>query len=317
MQDFKKQLKATLEEYQSAEKIKRHLNKLDKRLDTETKELASLALALDKENKDYEELEKLSIRSIFHKVLGSKEEQMEKEKQEYLQASLKYDEAKKAIELLEYERKILLDKLDTVDGNGPKLQILLDKRERQLILENGPAGKKIQQIVNRLDEQEHQHKEIQEVVAAGKSALAILNQMAGYLQKARDWGTWNVGGRRGRGGMSSHIKHSSIDNARRLAPQARHQLVRFEDELRDIYRDVQQFQFSLSFDSFSRFSDIFFDNLISDFIVQQKIQNSLSNVLSVRDKVHRMAGGLQAKLPQIQNEIAQLEEQRNQLIVNS
>jgi len=101
MTDFKSQLKETLDQYQSAEKINRHLDKLDRRLTAEGKELGKMALALDKENKDYEELEKLSIRSIFHKVLGSKEEQMEKEKQEYLQASLKYDEAKKAIELLE------------------------------------------------------------------------------------------------------------------------------------------------------------------------------------------------------------------------
>ena len=48
-----------------------------------------------KEFEDIENLEKLGMKALFYKVLGSQEEQLEKERQEYLQASLKYDQVRK------------------------------------------------------------------------------------------------------------------------------------------------------------------------------------------------------------------------------
>ena len=45
--------------------------------------------------------------------------------------------------------------------------------------------------------------------------------------------------------------------------------------------------------------DIFFDNLISDWIMQQKIKNALANVYSVRDKIDRILHSLKIDLQEI------------------
>ena len=42
-----------------------------------------------------EELEKMRITSVFYKLLGSQDEQLEKERQEYLTVSIKHAELKK------------------------------------------------------------------------------------------------------------------------------------------------------------------------------------------------------------------------------
>ena len=58
---------------------------------------------LKDEDKDVKKLESLSITSIFYSILGSKHQQLEKERQEMLSARLKYDECCKSVLALERE----------------------------------------------------------------------------------------------------------------------------------------------------------------------------------------------------------------------
>ena len=62
---------------------------------------------------------------------------------------------------------------------------------------------------------------------------------------------------------------------------------------------------------------MFFDNLISDWIIQNKIKNSLANCLAVRDKVVRLVSSLKAEIPAINQEIKQLEQNRKKIIITS
>ncbi len=55
-------------------------------------ELVRVDNKLEKEYKDIEKLENLSIKGLFYKILGSKEEQIERERQDYLQIVLKQKE---------------------------------------------------------------------------------------------------------------------------------------------------------------------------------------------------------------------------------
>ena len=89
MSNFQKELDKVLKKYQDFERVNKHLIDLDKRIDESYKAMDKLERVMTKEQKEVEELEKLSLKGIFHKVLGSKAEQLEKERQEYLQAALK------------------------------------------------------------------------------------------------------------------------------------------------------------------------------------------------------------------------------------
>ena len=112
------------------------------------------------------------------------------------------------------------------------------------------------------------------------------------------------------------MKHSAIDKAKDLSYHVKHLLVRFQKDLSHIY-GPENFDIQIQLDSFSRFTDIFFDNLISDWIIQQKIQNALSNVQSVRDRVYRICQSLDAEISKSNNSIEALEEQRKELILTS
>jgi len=91
MKDLKTRLNETAKELRTHLKVESRLEEIDKLIEWENKRLASLIKKLEKEAEDITRLEEMSLESIFHKMLGSKEEQIEKERQEYLQLSLKYD----------------------------------------------------------------------------------------------------------------------------------------------------------------------------------------------------------------------------------
>lgn len=313
MSDTSQLIRDTFEEVQQKKRIQRYLDDLNGQLKAEYANLDRLEKKLTKEFKDIERLEKLSIKGLFHSVLGSKVEQMEKERQEYLQASLKFDEAKKTVELLEFERKVLEDKLKGLQQLEGKFKQLMKQREEELVQSNSQEGQQILDLVLKIDENIARSHNLTALFNEGVKILDLLNRMINHLSRARNWGQWDMyGDRRG----AVHFKHSAIDNAKNLAFHAKNLLRRYEYELQLLFGS-QNFNLNIHMNDFSRFTDIFFDNLISDWIIQQKISNALSNVKSVSDKVKRVQGSLQSELQRLQSENHQLEEQRKKIIIES
>lgn len=302
----------TLKTARSAEKIERHLAQLSTQLKEAYEALDQLSQVLQQEAEDYEALEKMSLKAIFYKVLGSKEEQMEKERQEYLQASLQYDETKKSIDLMEYEQRVLKEKLTKLGDVKAQLALLWLDREKVLIKENGPQAKKLLQLNQRLENNLSLIKETREAIIAGERAQAILHAIIGALKAARNWGNWDMA-RQGRG-MAGYAKHTNIDKARAQVPKAKQALRHFENELKDIFQHQERFVFSFEVDTFSRFTDIFFDNLISDWVVQRRIQNAMASVQATHDKIDRLVGSLGARIPQIKSENKALRREKKELL---
>ena len=138
----------------------------------------------------------------------------------------------------------------------------------------------------------------------------MLEKMLTFLQQAKNWGNWDM---MGKGRMASYNKHDAIDRARDSAYQAKHLLNRFQQDLYSL--GAGSFSFDVTMESLSSFTDIFFDNLISDWIMQQKVKNALSNVFSVRDKVNRILQSLESDLLKIDENIKTLTAAQEKIIL--
>ncbi|MEG0593354.1 MAG: hypothetical protein RR512_08555, partial [Coprobacillus sp.] len=89
-----------MDKHERIAEIKAELNYLENHRETLKLEKQALDLLksrvnllqqqLIKENKDVEKLENTSIISLFHSIVGSKEEALEKERQEAMVASVQY-----------------------------------------------------------------------------------------------------------------------------------------------------------------------------------------------------------------------------------
>ena len=98
----------TIKEIVHLERVEEQVKVTKQELKETVAEFEGLGKKLNKELRDIEKLERLSTKAIFYKVLGSKEKQLEKERQEYLELSLKEEDLSNSIDLLEYELNICL-----------------------------------------------------------------------------------------------------------------------------------------------------------------------------------------------------------------
>jgi hypothetical protein len=113
-------------------------------------------------------------------------------------------------------------------------------------------------------------KEITEAVAAGNNVLSDLEQAIQSLGSAENWGVWDM---LGGGLISDMIKHSHIDDARALVNKVQTNISQFKRELADVRNDVE---IQINIGELASFADFFFDGLITDWIVQSKIEDSLA-----------------------------------------
>jgi len=311
LSDIQKQIIKALEEHERFVLVAKHLDDLKEKYKIGVQELAELDKTLDEELKDIEALEALGVKSLFHKMLGSKEEQLEKERQDFLEASLKYKEVKKTLELQKYELSILEEKVHRIPILKKEIENLKSKREQEILANKNTEEARQLSIIN----EKHDlcvilNKNITEAVEEGEKSEKLLKLVLSYLKKARDWGNWDMAGSK-RGNIS---KNRAIDMAMSHLTKAQHQLDLFAGELQDIGKSAPGFRINKL--QFNKFTDFFFDNLISDWIIQQKIKSTISNVESTMDQIRRLLLSLEKESNACSKKMKELELERDNILIS-
>src|SRR5687768_14708376 len=100
LQELSERFSRIIEQKRLKEKLEHDLRAVEAEwLETSTR-LASLEAQLAREKVDVQKLERISLTSLFYSVLGSREQQLEKERQELLSAQLLYQQNKAQVEYL-------------------------------------------------------------------------------------------------------------------------------------------------------------------------------------------------------------------------
>ena len=143
----------TIRDIVHLERVEEQLKLTQAELSDAESEQKKLQRKLKKELKDIEKLDGLSTKAIFHKILGNKEKQMEKERQEYLELALKEEDVKKSIELLEYEINLLSAKVTSRDELKSKLRKLKKDREEEIIKTDPELRDRLLKLSRKLESQ--------------------------------------------------------------------------------------------------------------------------------------------------------------------
>ena len=300
----------TIAEIKKLNSIQKHHSNTVSELENSFVELSNLEDQLVLELEDIEKLEKMSITSVFYKVLGSQDEQLEKERQEYLTVSLKHKELKKDIEILEYEHKILSSKVQEIGGHEEQLEKHKKLRLQEIMSTDDQHRRQITGIYREMDDIQGELEELNQANSAGDAALRAIGEVVKHLKDAEQWGNWDM--MRKQGAYYSQMKHNAIDKATNAAQQAQHKLKVFDRELVDV--NVEQTQLHIKLDGFGRFIDIFFDNLISDWVIQRKIKNALNNVESTFDKTRRYVLVIEKEMATLKGNITALQGTINEVL---
>ncbi|NNF33554.1 MAG: hypothetical protein HKN68_05575 [Saprospiraceae bacterium] len=299
-----------LDKLEELKAVERHYQSTKVQLNEADSALKNIEKDLDKELKDIEALEGLSVKSLFHKVLGSKEDQLEKERQEYLQLSLKHKEHVKDLEVLEYELSLLEKKMDDISAIAGKIEQLKKVREQEILAGHSHLRDRLMAIYNELDQRRSRKAEMMQAHRAGQAALASVRKVLDHLAKAKKWGDWDSMSK------SRHYdrrKHSEIDRAIDQAYHAKRLLTVFRNELNDV--GIRMAKIDLNIEAAGSFMDVLFDNLTTDWVVQNKIKNALRNVEITHDKVLRLLQNVDADMNEESIAIDAVEAEKDSLLV--
>jgi uncharacterized protein YegJ (DUF2314 family) len=126
------------------------------------------------------------------------------------------------------------------------------------------------------------YNEIEEAYYAGINAQNALNEALYYLEQAKDLGILDMTGGKL---IISLSKYKSIEKANKYIDDFIYSMKSFSKELLDV---KLQGNFKIEISNFLRITDIYFDQLASDTIVQKKIFDSLKIAQELKPKVDRI-----------------------------
>ncbi len=308
LQELSERLSRIIEQKRLKEKLEQDFRAVETELLDKSTRLASLAVQLDKEKIDVEKLERISLTYLFYSVLGSREEQLEKERQELLSAQLLYQQNKNQVDYLEREKSRLSYQLEKLAGTDSEYELLLSEKEIFIQQSNQITAKELFEISGKLANLNSELREITEAITAGNSVVIDLDQAIKSLGSAGDWGIWDM---LGGGFITDMIKHSHIDDARNSVNNAQNKISQFKRELADVQKNTEV---QINIGELMSFADFFFDGLIFDWIVQSKIEDSLAQSDKAKDTIVQTIKELETLKKDTQNEFNDMQEKRVLLI---
>lgn len=266
------------------ETILKELEKQEGELKERTEELYQEKQA---EEADVERLKTGSLAAFYYRVVGKMDDMLTREQEEAYAAAVKYDAAVRELEAVKADIRSTRSELGQFYGCERKYDQVMKEKAESIKAQGMPEAEEILKLEERLAALEGQKKELGEAVSAGRSALYTTESIQESLSSAEGWGTWDLLG----GGMISDIaKHSHLDEAQEKVEQLQVQLRHFKTELADV--DVQA-DMQVSIEGFLRFADYFFDGLIADWTVLDRIKQS-------KEQVDCTAGQLRAVLNRLE-----------------
>ena len=303
-EDLNVRLAEIKEHARNQEKWERQLQGLRQELTDLQAERDRWQRRLSSEEEDVQRLSSMSFSNLVATLLGNKAERLDREQREVLEVKVRFDAVDAAVRDMEKQVSGLEQKLLQIGGWKNDYERVFQAKEQRILEQDGE--------LRELAEYEAlltvQLKEVREALHAGQSVQHDLSSAQGSLHSAKNWGTYDMLG----GGMlSTHMKHSHIDEAMDSINVAQHSLKRFERELRDVGSTLPE---GMVISGMLKFSDYFFDGLIVDWLVQGQIHDLLSQVEANIAAVSQVVRELETAERKLESEWAEVNRKYVQMV---
>jgi hypothetical protein len=304
-----KKIHETREKLIEVEKAKRKLNGCDDQYKNLLSKHAAAYEQLKKENKDLDNILGLSLSAFIAKIMDNREEKIEKEEREAILAKQIYDGV--TYELDELKREIeSLNKLVASESTIKAEYEELIKEKKEFLISNNPD---MIQVFSQLEEKYHQHalarKEIEEALKAGYRVKTTSSSALESLQKAKNWGTFDlIGG----GLIATMAKRDHMESAQTKINRLNHALNNFSQELKDIDQYTTS---NIEIGTYYKIGDWLFDGLFVDMMVQNKINEAINQVSRVYDQSIGYVSNFSLMVEEIKTTIEKLDQEAEDLIV--
>lgn len=297
-------------------KIEVHLEGIETKLKNRIIELGELDAKVLASEESIEELEKMNIRTLFATILKNKEQQYEREKQNYLLYFLQRKECLERIEAKEFEIKILKEKLAQLEGVEAAFEKLLNNKKQRLKFKHRELAKDIILIEGNIREKEYMKKEILEAMAKGKEVYNHLLELDRSLQTMESWNPTTSHDKQRTYYFGSYKEKKYTRELLSYVRNVNTSLDDFIDELSDVSK-----QYDLNYEQFidrvAHFLKNFYDGLVSDWIFHEELQVTKNLVHETQDKIKRIMAMLEHDFSEADQQIALVREKLKEFIIKN
>lgn len=284
---------------------------LARQLDAAERDVQRLRDEHRSELADVERLEGVSFSRVVATVRGSRHTDLDRERAEADMARLKLWEAEARSESI--RRDLVSSQAEEARlADAPaQLRVAMAAKEDYLTRAGDPAGVRLLEVAHERGTLEAELREVGEAGEAADGAARALAYVSAQLGSASGWSTYDTffGG----GAMSSMMKHERMDEAARAAAEADRCLQRLAAELADVPGAAQAMP-SLQLDGMTRFVDIWFDNIFTDWAVRDRLQRATQTVSTLQQVVVDVGTRLQQRQTDLGSRLDALGAERERLL---
>lgn len=274
-----KELELLVQKVKRQEKLEDMLGDLRSQEREFVKREAALRECCRKEQADVDKLENHSIIAYFQSIAGTREEKLDKERKEALEALAKHKLVVTELGDIRKHIQSYEEELAGLSGCKEQYEAKIEERKRSLQSAECESGRKLLMLEQELAKISSRQKELQEAMEAGTRALATVGAVQESLKTAKSWSTYDM---LGGSLIADVVKHNHMDKAQKLLDELQLQLGRFRTELSDVYI---QSNLKVNVEGFERYADIFLDNFFTDWEIYDRIQKSQREVDGIKEKI--------------------------------
>lgn len=308
LQALHEQLVTVQDQLADRSRLRRRLDAAQEQFHVAQARLHEFEAQLDREARDVHSLEALSVTGLFYTLLGTKAERLDTERRQMVAAQLRFAEAQSEVRLLEREVGELEQQMAAMFGLDARYERILEQKAQVITAANSQQAQTLFRLSSEMATAQAMLREVNEAIGAAHEVLSGLARITEALNRAGNWGVYDM---LGGGSIATMIKHGHIDDARSLTAHVQHLLRRLRRELADI--SVQTGDVG-DVSGFETFADYFFDGLISDWVVQSRIEQSAKHIQRTRQQVQRVLWSLDQKQQAVQRQVRVIKQQRRDLL---
>ncbi len=304
-----------LRELQKLLSRRREIEARAQELDAEEKMLglkeSELARAAADKRAALEKLEGRTAAAFFAALSGKKGERLEAARLALSEADAGHEAVARELAALRSKRREAELELDRVRSAGQRYDATIEEKAAAIRAAGGIQAQTLDESDKRIETAAARRRELDEAVAAGQKALNTTNDILKDLDSARSWSTVDILG----GGLISDLaKHDRLDGAQQRLDCLRSELYAFRRELGDV--DIEG-DLRLDIDGFLKYADFFFDGLLADLAVRDRIEQSQQEMSGVKSRIAELLCRLEAEQRDVGSELRRERAARQRLIENA
>jgi len=261
--------------------------------------MSRLTARVERERHDVDVVTGATLSSLVEQLFGDLQACQDKELREWLTARMKLDQAHAQLASTQADALALERRIATDADPGEEYARLLVEKDRWLAEHDADEETHALHQAEQTGLLMDVARELDEALWAGQVAGAALTGVLHALSKAQALGRLDMVGL-----ASSWGKFSHLDDAHRHASAANRALSRFQMELADVQAHHKA-DLTMAINGISMFADFFLDDLVSDWIVQRRIDRSHSSASIARTRVNRTLRFLLKRRHEISAELRQ------------